>query len=127
MEALANNLKRLREEKGITQKELAEKLNSSASRISMYEQNRREPDLQTIIKIANLFNCSIDYLLGINKKKLVTTDELTKILPEEKILLSSYKKINDDDRHVLWALLDKYLTATEKEYFSQYNAGENIS
>ena len=57
-------LKELRQQYGLTQNKLAEKLNISRSTIAMYETNASEPDFATIEKIAELFNVSIDYLLG---------------------------------------------------------------
>ncbi len=56
-------LRTLRESKGLLQKELASKLDTSTSTIGMYEQNRREPDNTMLKKIANFFHVSTDYLL----------------------------------------------------------------
>jgi transcriptional regulator with XRE-family HTH domain len=65
LEILANRLRELREERGLTQKELAQALGlSSKSTITNYEQNDRDPDYETLIKIAKYFEVSIDYLLG---------------------------------------------------------------
>ncbi len=61
----AENLRRLRINKGLTQKELADKLSLSPSAIGMYEQGRREPDLTTLKKICDFFEVSCDMLLGI--------------------------------------------------------------
>jgi transcriptional regulator with XRE-family HTH domain len=67
LEMLANRLRELREEKGLTQKDLAQALGlSSKSTITNYEQNDRDPDYETLIKIAKYFEVSIDYLLGQN-------------------------------------------------------------
>ena len=90
MKNLAEILKKLREKQGLTQKELADKLNSSASRVSMYEQNRREPDLETIIKISNIFDCTIDYLLGNEKEKPVQMNRQYNLSPFEFDLLKAY-------------------------------------
>lgn len=58
-------LKRLRELKGISQKELANELgNINQQTISNYEVGVREPDIQTLIKLADYFGVSIDYLVG---------------------------------------------------------------
>ena len=57
-------LKRLREEKEMTQAELGKALEISPSAIGMYEQGRRTPDIPTLKKIASYFNVSLDYLLG---------------------------------------------------------------
>lgn len=57
-------LKELRQANGLTQNKLANKIGLSRSTIAMYETEGSEPDIQTLSKLANFFNVSIDYLLG---------------------------------------------------------------
>ena len=57
-------LKNLRKSNNLTMKELGKCLNVAESTISLYESGQRQPDYETLKKIANLFNVSIDYLLG---------------------------------------------------------------
>lgn len=57
-------LKNLRLEKEMTQEELGKILNKTKNNISQYETGKREPDNETLRKIADYFNVSIDYLLG---------------------------------------------------------------
>jgi transcriptional regulator with XRE-family HTH domain len=54
----------LREKRSLTQEELSNKIGISRAALSHYETSRREPDYETINKIANFFNVTIDYLLG---------------------------------------------------------------
>lgn len=54
----------LREQRGYTQEELANRLGISRSALSHYEKNRREPDLQTLNAIADFFQVTVDYLFG---------------------------------------------------------------
>ena len=54
----------LRIESGLTRNQLAEKLNVSVRLISYWENGQRECDFDMLIKIADLFSVSIDYLLG---------------------------------------------------------------
>ncbi|ANE46400.1 XRE family transcriptional regulator [Paenibacillus swuensis] len=54
----------LRERRGLTQEELSNRLGISRAALSHYETNRREPDYETLTKIADLFDVSIDYLIG---------------------------------------------------------------
>ena len=61
-------LKELRVSRGLSQKELAELFGVSNSTISMYEMGQREPDFATIVKFADFFGVSTDYLLGRDKK-----------------------------------------------------------
>ena len=57
-------LKILRKEKGISQLKLALELNTSQNTISRYETGEREPGINELIKIADYFDVSIDYLVG---------------------------------------------------------------
>lgn len=61
---LGNRIKSLREAKGLKQEELAQKVSVSPSAIGMYETNKREPNNEIILKLAEFFNVSTDYLLG---------------------------------------------------------------
>ena len=72
-------LKMLRKQVGLTQANLAKKLKISPSTIGMYEQGRREPDSEMLVKIAELFNVSVDYLIGFrreNKRNMKDADEI---------------------------------------------------
>ncbi len=61
--SLGSNLKKCRESKGLTQKEMSEILDISKSNISKYESDDVEPNVETLIKYADYFRVSIDYLL----------------------------------------------------------------
>ncbi|MVX62269.1 helix-turn-helix domain-containing protein [Clostridium chromiireducens] len=63
---LGDRIKMLREEKKITQANLADFLNISPSTIGMWEQNRRSPDNESLKRLSDFFEVSIDYLLGKN-------------------------------------------------------------
>lgn len=64
-------LKYLREQKGISQLKLAMDLNMNQNSISRYENGIREADYTTLIKIADYFDVSIDYLLERTDNPLV--------------------------------------------------------
>ena len=57
-------LKELRKKKGISQLRLATDLNTTQNTISRYETGEREPGIDDLIKIADYFNVSVDYLIG---------------------------------------------------------------
>lgn len=59
-----NRLKNLRVENNLHQKDLAEILGFAQTTIANYEQGKRFPDEETLLKIADFFNVSLDYLLG---------------------------------------------------------------
>lgn len=62
--SFAKTLKYLRENKELTQEQLAEKLEMSKSAISMYERGKRVPDLETLELIADFFNVDLNFLTG---------------------------------------------------------------
>ena len=62
-------LKELRKERNISQLKLALDLNMNQNSISRYENMEREADYETLIKFADYFDISIDYLLGRTDKK----------------------------------------------------------
>ena len=65
MATFGERLRYLREEKGLKQTELAKMLNlESSSTISQYETINRIPDAYILQRLAEIFDCSIDYLLG---------------------------------------------------------------
>lgn len=64
MVGIGNRIKQLREEKGLKQEELANKMSVSPSAIGMYETNKREPNNELTLKLANFFGVTTDYLLG---------------------------------------------------------------
>ncbi len=58
------NLKKIRNQNKITQKELAEKSGVPYANYNKYETTTTIPDIETLIKLANFYNISLDYLVG---------------------------------------------------------------
>lgn len=90
-----NVFKRLRTSSKLTQAEMALKLGVSKSTISMYENGNREPDFETLEKIADFFNVDTDYLLGRTEK--------TSILPET----IGHYYLNDETREIAQEVFEK--------------------
>ena len=59
---IGETLKRYRKETGLTQKELADRLNSSQNTISQYESGKRTPTVKKLLAISMLLGCSMDEL-----------------------------------------------------------------
>lgn len=98
MKTFSDNLKFLREEKKITQKEISKYLEISANSYQRYEYGTREPDLLTLKQISCYFNVPADFLLGngvfsnwgdIIKYKKTILDCLSKVFPNEIGLIST--------------------------------------
>ncbi|HDR8183708.1 TPA: helix-turn-helix transcriptional regulator [Bacillus thuringiensis] len=62
----------LRKERKLRQEDMAKQLGIARTTYAMYEQGNREPDYNTLIKLATFFEVSIDYLLGTTEIKQVT-------------------------------------------------------
>lgn len=87
-----DRLKELRIKAGLKQSELGKKVGVSASTIGMYEQDRRSPDREMLIKLSNVFNVTVDYLLDNNKTNTDDTD-LFNLKGDVRFL----KKVKDSD------------------------------
>lgn len=81
----AENLKKLRTNKGLTQTQLAQRLWLNKSIISAYENETRKPTLEVIIKLSEEFHTSIENLLGIEREKTIDVTGLN----EEQIAVVS--------------------------------------
>ena len=62
--SFGSNLKKIRQNSDLTQEELAKRINTSRSNIANYENDKNMPSIDILEKLSEIFNCSIDYLLG---------------------------------------------------------------
>lgn len=77
---LGELLQELRKDKGMTQAELAAKLELSPLTVSSYECGRSAPDDETKVKIAEIFDVSVDYLLGLIREPVSYRRTVTEII-----------------------------------------------
>ncbi len=66
MSILSNRIKKERESMHLSREDLSKMLGISYSAIAMYEQGNREPNNDLALKMCEIFNCSLDYLIGKN-------------------------------------------------------------
>ena len=132
-----SNLKFLRKKNGLTQAQLAEKLNIKRSLVGAYEEGRAEPRLSTLVNISRLFDISLDQLVtfDLSKNKYTTgeiyisidrvkensilnntsyPDELRRVIFHGALHLCGYLDKNKEEKELM----------TEKEnfYLEQFNA-----
>jgi transcriptional regulator with XRE-family HTH domain len=89
-------LLKLRKSSGATQKEIADFLGISRQAYANYESGNREPDNNTLIKLASYFNISVDYLLGNETPVSSLVPEETQLSEREKLLLSIFRNLPED-------------------------------
>ena len=106
---MLKNLKLLREEFGISQKALADIIGVSQQSINKYENHNIEPDINTLILMADYFNTSVDYLIGhtdVRRKiEMVYTYQLNE---SECKLLDSYRKLSTKQKDCINYVIDSY-------------------
>lgn len=66
-------LQSLRKEKGMTQKQLADRIHKESSIISRYEKGLQNPTFETVKEFAAIFNVSMDYLAGMERDSNIST------------------------------------------------------
>lgn len=102
---MIKNLKKLRTEFKISQQQLANAIGVSQQSINKYENQDVEPDIAVIIKIADYFSVSIDYLVGRNMSHDFAVSSLTK---EEENIFSKYKTLNRKEKDIIKLLIDNH-------------------
>ncbi|AXQ77758.1 helix-turn-helix transcriptional regulator [Streptococcus sp. H49] len=103
-------LKVLRKEAGLTQKQIAEKLNMSQPAYLSWEKGKREPSAKTLEKFATFFNVSTDYLLGKTDDKRTPEKILEDDIDEslDRSVAYNGNPISDHDRAVIKEFLKNY-------------------
>lgn len=89
----AKNLKFLRESLKLSQEDLANKLGVELGTISHWENKRREPKMDMVLKIANVFNVDDDILF-----KDLSTNNTNNNFDEYDILFNKYKDLSESDK-----------------------------
>lgn len=106
-----NKIRELRKEKDLTQTDLANRLNTTTSNVSGWECGKWQPDNDTLIRLAEILDVSVDYLLG---REAITPEEYASgmretkkmsITPIEEDMLDVFRKIGEKDGEEMQRLL----------------------
>lgn len=74
-EIVGNRIKVLRQELKMNQEQLAQKIGVARQAVNNYENEKSNPEISTLVKLANVLSCSVDYLLGISENRQHDIDE----------------------------------------------------
>ena len=110
-----NRIKLLWEEFNYTQQDLANKLESSKSVIGLYENETRKPSMEVLIKLSEIFNCSIDYILGKSDIRNPEIQEDPLGLAKIGFSMKDYNPPTDKQREQLAELIKVVLRDNKKE------------
>ena len=103
-----NHYKEARKRKGISQAMLSAQIGVSQGSISQWEIGKTEPDVQNILKLADLYGVSTDYLLGRTDNPLSAIPADTpymKVTPFEKTIVEAYRDLSTAEQVIVCRIL----------------------
>lgn len=98
---IGKTISKLRSNKGLSQRDFASLIGVSNGAVGMWETNKRQPDLEMVLKIADYFNVSTDYLLGHKEtysNKNIQNSVLLDLSKKDVKIISSYKKLQPENQ-----------------------------
>ncbi len=103
------NLKHLRQQKGISQKQLADMILVSQQSVNKYENQNVEPDIKTLVKMADFFGVSLDYLVGrTDIKEMITKPKMSDLNETEAEVIIKFRSLTNKQQHCILSLIDSY-------------------
>ena len=109
-ESRIERFKALREEKGISQQKLAEKIHTNQQNIHRYENGFYEPDIATLKLLADYFETSVDYLVGhTDIRHKIETVQPFELNNDEAILIEKYRRLKSNARNSVMNMMDTLL------------------
>ena len=107
---MLENLRKLRTEAGVTQKQLADAISVSQQSINKYENHAVEPDIATLIALADYFHTSVDYLIGNTEiNRIIEPIAPGDLNEEEAVLISQWRRLNEKERESLRMVIANYI------------------
>ena len=107
---MLENLKALREAAAVSQKQLADAIGVSQQSINKYENHNIEPDIGTLIRIADYFDTSVDYLVGHTtiRRKIEQTASY-ELNEEEAKVMNGFRKLPKKQKACISIVIDSFL------------------
>ena len=102
-------LKKLRDEAVISQKVLADAIGVSQQSVNKYENHNIEPDIGTLIRIADYFDTTVDYLIGHSTVRRRTEEvQLSTLTEQESNLIQHYRTLTSKQKNCVNVIVDSY-------------------
>ena len=118
---MVEKLKLLRWEHGVSQREVAEAVGVSQQSINKYENHAVEPDIATLIALADYFHTSVDYLIGNTEiNRIIEPIAQGDLNEEEAVLISQWRRLNEKERESLRMVIANYIEGkqtSQQEHF----------
>ena len=109
MIVVVKNLRKLRINRGISQQQLADVIGISQQSVNKYENHNVEPDISSLIKLADYFETSVDYLIGHTFSSDQCTTEDIELTSKELTLIQDYRSLSKDEQSSIRLIIKNYL------------------
>ncbi len=98
-----NKLKELRISKGFFQKDIATKIGVATNTYQSWERGITQPDISNLIKLSNVYACSVDYIIGKETEEgmIMFTNNLSE---DENIFINTVRQLSLKDKGILFDL-----------------------
>ena len=106
---MLTNLKKLREDASISQKALADAIGVSQQSVNKYENHNIEPDIETLIRIADFFDTSVDYLIGHSSiRRRIEEVHVYELNDRESKVMEQYRALTSKQKDCVDVVMDSY-------------------
>lgn len=124
---MESRIKQLRENRGLIQEILAAELGITQQMFSKYERDILCIKVDVLMKIAEYFNVTTDYLLGISevKRDLQGQMKMNKTLDTYYDLIEIYKDLDEYDQKMVWSIMQTVKKTCEKRKKDKENTEES--
>lgn len=107
---MVKNLRKLRLNHRLSQQQLADVIGVTQQSINKYENHNVEPDIDTLMRLADYFHTTVDYLVGRTPPE-ETEEEVLELNREEWVLVGDYRKLTKEERKSIRLVIKNYLDA----------------
>ena len=119
MVSVGKNIKTIREQKGLMQKEIASVAEMQASNYSKIESGQRDISVEALDKVAQFFGMTVDEVIHFEDTKTLSPVKVEDKTASEKVHLIS--QLDEDDKNVVYRIIDGILTKNKFQTFFEQN------
>lgn len=119
MVSVGKNIKTIREQKGLMQKEVASVADMQASNYSKIESGQRDISVEALDKVAQFFNMTVDEVIHFEDAKTLSPIKVKDKTTNEKVKLIS--QLDEEDQNAVYRIIDGMLTKNKFQTFFEQN------
>lgn len=106
---MIKNLRMLRESHGISQQKLADAIGISQQSVNKYENHQTQPDIVTLIQMADFFHTSVDFLIGHSEAQAESEGvPVLKLNADEIRLVNQYRQLSLKEKDSIHLVMENY-------------------